>query len=82
MREWGLSLMVNDRFEAVIDFDNTIEYIMDKECMDDLDFPDFIKLANELNREIRKLKRENHMWKSKYNSQVEELAECYAKLGW
>ena len=55
---------------------------MDKECMDDLDFPDFIKLANELNREIRKLKRENHMWKSKYNSQVEELAECYAKLGW
>lgn len=73
---------MNDRFEAVIDFDNTIEYIMDKECMDDLDFPDFIKLANELNREIRKLKLKNHELQSKYDRQVEELAICYGKLGW
>lgn len=36
------------RFEAVVDFDNTIEYIMDKVDFEDMDFPDFLDLANAL----------------------------------
>ena len=52
--------MSEERFEVVIDVDNTIEYISDKVAMEDIDFADFLELANELHNENEALKDLNN----------------------
>ena len=51
--------MTDKRFFAEIDFDNTIEYISDTVNMEDIDFADFLDLANELHEENQILKSSN-----------------------
>ena len=40
-----------DRFTVEIDFDNTIEDIVDHKMMNHIDFPTFLQLANDLDEE-------------------------------
>ena len=49
-------MTTDKRFFAEIDFDNTIEYISDTVNMQDIDFADFLGLANELHEENQILK--------------------------
>lgn len=70
--------MKDKRFE----YNNYYKLIIDTLKNEEYSGGEASEIMNELYEENCKLKRENHMWKSKYTSQVEELAVCYEKLGW
>lgn len=62
--------MTEKRFEPVLNEFDEVEYIMDKEMMEDRDFADFIDFANEM-------AKENEQLKQRINSRLHFYRELY-----
>ena len=78
--------MTEKRFEVIINEFDEVEYIMDKEMMEDRDFADFMDFVEDVCKENEQLKQQVNEWQkstahwSKQHSELEKSHERLLKM--
>lgn len=67
--------MSEKRFEVVLNEYDEVEYIMDKEGMEDRDFADFMNFVEELAKENKQLKRKLYECEKDYLIETADISD-------